>query len=142
MKRIISILFSLIIVLILITYFNNKYWNNPDELIIKFGEISKSISSLSDYETTSITTKKGDNYIALSVMTIVNSLDIKEEEITKITFHSSDGGSMLVRGSELKKLYLIENKENNKKYYRLIIPNEDFSQRWLKYITKIVLSND
>ncbi len=142
MKRIIAILIGLTLILLIAVYINTQNQNNNAGLTIKYEEIEKNISDLSNYESTRITTKKGKDYLAFPLTKMINSIGIKEVQFSKITFHSSDGGTLAVNGNELANLYLVENKKGKEQYLRLVIPTDDFSQRWLKYIVMIELSND
>lgn len=73
----------------------------------------------------------------LEVITVNNVLalfDVDEKGLTAITFFANDGGSLKVDSTELEKLYLQELENGT---YRLVIPSDQFKQRWLKNITSI-----
>ena len=140
MKRIIIILIILIAFLLVITYFQNK--NIEAGLIIKYGETELVIPNLSEYQSSKIETKRGDNYLGFSLMEIVNNDNFKKKEFTLIIFKSSDGGSLAVNIEELNNLYLVEDSRNEENFIRLVIPTDDFSQRWMKYICEIEFAKD
>ena len=142
MKRVISILITLILLLLIAVYINTQNQKSTTGLIIKYGEIENNIADLSYYESTKITTKNGDDLIAFSLKKIVTEIGLNEKDYSKIVFYSSDGGTLAVNSNEINELYLMEKTKGKKKYLRLIIPNDNFSQRWLKYIVRIEFSND
>jgi len=43
---------------------------------------------------------------------------------------------------EINDLYLAENTKGELKYLRLVIPTDDFPQRWMKYISLVEFTND
>ena len=142
MKRVITILITLTLLLLIAVYINTQNQKNTNGLIIKYGEIEKNISDFSIYKSTKITTKNDDDLIAFSLKKIITDIGLNKKKYSKIIFHSSDGGTLAVNGNELDNLYIIEKNKGEEKYLKLVIPTDNFSQRWLKYIVRIEFSND
>ena len=63
-------------------------------------------------------------------------------DYNEIIFHSDDGARLKLEKKEIRWLYLSFLEENNTNKLRLVIPKDEFQQRWIKYINKIELIND
>jgi len=97
------------------------------------------VDDLQVFEQQEITTSQGEKYRAYSLTEIFSALKLNTTELREIEFESIDGAVLKVNASELENLYLIKVDYNDSDYIRLIIPQDEFPQRWLKYIETIKL---
>jgi len=90
MRFIAGILIVLAVILLILIISQNRVGRNDEDLVLKFNGIEKKIPDLSIYGSTSITTKRGDTYLAFSVLELIAALEQQEEEFSNVIFHSSD----------------------------------------------------
>ncbi len=142
MKRILIILFALVLILLAMTFLFNR--GNDKEVVLNLIFLDKTIklNELAQFGAQEISTAGGDRYTGYSLQEMMIKLNEKPEDYTSIIFSSSDGSSLAVDISELLDLYLINFSRDGEQYLRLIIPSDNFSQRWLKYISIIEFKND
>lgn len=78
----------------------------------------------------------GVEFLGYTLDNILNKLDIVEDTVNTITFTSHDGRSIMVSHSEIiqHQVALIPNKGRKPVEYRLIFPNDNFRNRWIKNI--------
>ncbi|MDP8267637.1 MAG: hypothetical protein P9L97_02800 [Candidatus Tenebribacter davisii] len=135
MKKILIILGILIVILFLLLYFQKS--KKTDETGIKIIHNNKveilTFSKLNSFEKISFTTARGDKFSGYDLTAILNSKKIPADSKTTYSFHSNDGGTLNVNKEESEFLYLIFQDD----YIRLVIPSDEFSQRWMKYISEI-----
>jgi len=141
MKKVIAVLILLIVILLVVTYFYNKGSVVNEGVILSSNEGEFKLNDMKNYGSEQISTYKGDNYLGIALREIVKFHNINIEPYEQIIFHSTDGGSMAVNIIELNDLYLVDLKNKSESYLRLIIPTDEFSQRWLKYINRIELTD-
>jgi len=138
MKKILTVLFILIVFLIGLIF----YWNSTNkrtsgiEIIISHKIYY--LKDLNKYKPEQISTCKGE-LTGYNVKSILNSLSLSNNDFAVIDFISKDGGKISIHQKELDDLYLTIQTQNNQNYFRLVIPSDEFNQRWLKYVTKIKL---
>jgi hypothetical protein len=142
MKRIIIVLIILIFLLIGISYIFRNTDDPSSILIISYNEKELPISDLTEFGATEIVTKRDETFRAYALQEILLQINVNEKIFNKLLFRSSDGGSLAIDATELEDLYLVMDSKNNERYLRLIIPADDFPQRWLKYINRVELVND
>ncbi len=70
----------------------------------------------------------------IKVNDVLGLFEVDKKGLSSITFFANDGGSLKVDSNELDNLYL-QAMENGT--YRLVIPSDQFKQRWLKNIASI-----
>jgi len=141
MKRVIIWLILLILLLLVISLIYRKSADVPFDLILKIDNRELGIADITAFESIEITTNRSDTYTAYSLREILSVKEIKPETLSRMIFHSADGGSLAVDISELDNLYLVQEIQAGEKSLRLIIPTDDFSQRWLKYLIAIEFKN-
>jgi len=141
MKQVVIILAVLAIILLILIYFNNNDAVN-DHLIFKFDKMEEIIPDISIFQTNTIHTKRNDTFQGIPLINIMASVKISEEDYSSLVFHTSDGGSLAVGMNEINDLYLVEITKDKENYLRLVIPTDDFPQRWMKYISLVEFLND
>ena len=137
MKKIIIALIILIAALISLSYYWQSISPETDGLEIELNGKIDNISgkALLQLKLDSFTTARGDEFSGWKLSNILNLAKI---EIPKeLTLFSKDGGSLKINDEEAKVAYIVTGSKNGENYFRLIIPTDEFGQRWLKYITKI-----
>ena len=139
MKKILFFLSILIIILVVLSAIWRRSVNLPEALqIIKDDRIhALSWQKLQQLPTFDFQTKRGDSFNGYKLSDILSLFELDGEE--NITFHSIDGGSLKLNRSEFGILYLILMENEDAIRLRLIIPEDEFSQRWMKYVNRIVL---
>ncbi len=135
-----KILLILLIIVLAIMIWLNKKSTIEDNLImvdIK-GKIAKiSYERLDAYKHYKISDNKDKEYSAVKIIDLLS--DKYKGKISNIEIISQDGMKISLKEDEIKNSYLIKIEKNDKKYYRLAIPNDQYKQRWLKYVSKIVV---
>ncbi len=140
MKKIIIALFILIALLIGLSIIWQNHRGDSTELTL-IDAHGKSIELLlSSYRQTSVVTAKGDTLAVWSIPELLEINGIIFNNDQKITMFSSDGASIALNHSEIESAYLMQINDVEKPFYRLIIPQDPFPQRWLKYINLITLN--
>jgi hypothetical protein len=137
MKKILFFLAILIIILVVLSTIWRRTVNLPEALqIIKNDKIhALSWQKLQQLPVCDFQTKRGDSFNGYKLSDILALFELDSEE--NITFHSIDGGRLKLNRSEFGTLYLVL-MENDARL-RLIIPEDEFGQRWIKYVNRIVL---
>lgn len=143
MKRIIPILVVLIVILLALSWWQRKATVAQDvDLMIHTSQGMHGVQyqQLQALPTSQVPTNRGDTLKLIRMQDLLEALDISWHGITSVTLTSEDGGSLTVDAAELPKLYLQMNQKAESQYLRLVIPSDEFAQRWLKYITTITLN--
>jgi len=78
-----------------------------------------------------------EKFQAVAIEKIFEIFSIKPAKVRSITFISNDGGALVLKKSELNKAFLALEEQMNKLQFRLIIPNDEFRQRWLKRVVEL-----
>lgn len=141
MKRVIMGLIFLILLLLVIILLYRRDVDQTYDLVLEFENNQVEIADITVFGSIKITTNSYDTYSAYSLREILLAKEIQPNKFSNMIFHSADGGSLAVDISELDHLYLVEEIQAEKKYLRLIIPSDNFSQRWLKYLISIEFIN-
>ncbi|MCF7794498.1 MAG: hypothetical protein K9N09_04265 [Candidatus Cloacimonetes bacterium] len=101
---------------------------NDQELIISFPQIDK-------LQKHNFTTNRGDEFTGILLSEILENYDYN-----KLKLHSSDGGNLILNREDISNAYIIEMDDIDERSFRLIIPTDEFRQRWMKYIKSIELN--
>lgn len=141
MRTVLTVLIILILVLLSITFIHNKGYEK-DALVISYNNFETELQIFLELDSSEITTKRGDKFVVVSLLDVSKLLNINISEYQKIVFQSSDGGSLAVNILEISDLYITETTQNGNQFYRLIIPQDDFSQRWLKMLNRVEFTYD
>ena len=139
MKKILFFLSILIIILVVLSTIWRRSVNLPEALqIIKNDEIhTLSWQKLQQLPTFDFRTERGDSFNGYKLSDILALLKLDNKE--NITFHSIDGGSLKLNRTEFGTLYLVLMDTEKELRLRLIIPEDEFGQRWIKFVNRIVL---
>ncbi|MDP8220508.1 MAG: hypothetical protein P9X26_04135 [Candidatus Stygibacter frigidus] len=139
MKNIIIILLALVLVMLGLSWLINRD-KVPAEVLLTVTLSGKSIeiSSFPEDEIETVITGQGKSAQVIAVKHFLSSC-LNDNSWTKLNFISSDNAQLTVDRVELDSLYLGMISKDEQSYLRLIIPSDDFHQRWLKYITQIDL---
>ncbi|MCF7920314.1 MAG: hypothetical protein K9N06_10430 [Candidatus Cloacimonetes bacterium] len=139
MKKILIILVVLIVIALLLSQLLHKQQSLPAGILQITGPAGDehTFTSFPDNQSLSLKTAKGD-FQVVPVSAFLGR-HINNENWQQLTFYSSDGAEITVKRTELPALYLTQISDSEKSYLRLIVPSDDFAQRWLKYINRIVL---
>ncbi|NQV17082.1 MAG: hypothetical protein HQ534_00845 [Armatimonadetes bacterium] len=140
MKKIAYILIVLILILFGLIFIRNLRKEKLEAIIIIAGNQEFFLKNLSKIEMQEIKTKSEDKFSAASIQKILELFEIHENKFIRITFISEDGAGISFKKDEIPKLFLVQEKEKKQKKFRLIVPDDEFKQRWLKNIKYIELS--
>ncbi|MCF7911516.1 MAG: hypothetical protein K9M99_03230 [Candidatus Cloacimonetes bacterium] len=137
MKNILIILFALVIVMFGLVWLINRDKAAPEVLltIILPNQEKIEISSFPADEIQVLPIGQGKSEQVVPVSYFLKT----EQKWAKLTFISRDNAQLTIDKEELDSLYLSMISNGEESYLRLIIPTDDFHQRWLKYITQIEL---
>lgn len=136
MKKTLIILIGLIIILIGLSLLMKKNAHKEKAIVLKINNRQKIIkfSKLQKLPHKKIVTQKGKTYQGIKLGDVINLQT--NDKISSVKIVSSDGMSIKLT-KDIQNAYLVFIKDKN--YYRLVIPTDDFSQRWIKYISEIIL---
>ncbi len=139
MKKIAYILIVLILILFGLIFIRKLRTEKLEAIKIITGNQEFYLKNLSKIEMQKIKTKSEDKFSAASIQKILESFEIHEKKFIRITFISEDGAGISFKRDEVSKLFLVQQKEKKQKKFRLIVPDDEFKQRWLKNIKYIEL---
>ena len=139
MKKITYLLVVLILILFLLIFIRKLRTEKLEAIKIITGNQEFYLKNLSKIEMQEIKTKSENKYSAVSIQKILESFEIHEKKFIRIAFISGDGAGISFKKDEIPKLFLVQQKEKKQKKYRLIVPDDEFKQRWLKNIKYIEL---
>ncbi|HCX73935.1 MAG TPA: hypothetical protein DHM37_09475 [Candidatus Cloacimonas sp.] len=74
---------------------------------------------------------------AISIDEVLKYFSLHPKDIRTITFVSADGGALNLKSEEIHKAFLALQREGKQQYFRLIIPEDEFRQRWLKRVVEL-----
>ncbi|MEA2096689.1 MAG: hypothetical protein U9P73_08385 [Candidatus Cloacimonadota bacterium] len=139
MKKIFIILVILIILLLaLIVYQKSKV---TDEVGIKITynnrETFISYSEIRSIKQVSFTTERCDKFNGSDFAEVLKILKIPTDIRTEYIFHSKDGGTLNLVKDENETFYLVFQEDAAGQFIRLVVPTDEFSQRWIKYLVTI-----
>jgi len=138
MKHILTILIVLIIILAILMLIWNKGNSQEEGLLLVMNNTKRIIpfSEIDKLSKSSFTTNRGDAYDGYSLMDVINTGAVIK--FKSIILRSQDGGSLkLDEKDDIYSAHFIEMDEFESRSFRLIIPTDEFGQRWMKYITTI-----
>ena len=139
MKNILIVLLILIFVLLgLSWYINRDKVHSEVILTVTLSEKSIQINKFPKDAIQVVETGQGKSEQVIAVKYFLKSY-LDDNSWNKLTFVSSDNAQLTIDRQELESLYLAMISKDEESYLRLIIPIDDFHQRWLKYITQIDL---
>ena len=141
MKKIIWFLIILIVVLVitLLIWHRDTETNGGIKITFSKKHFILSYDDLNKLNPESFTTNRGDEFSGYKLDNIFNYFHIQSDEYSRIIFHSSDGASIKLKKQASETYYLVLLDENEGQFLRLVIPSDEFGQRWIKYIKQIDL---
>ncbi|NQT65353.1 MAG: hypothetical protein HQ554_04150 [FCB group bacterium] len=139
MKKILIVLVILISILLALIFYQKSNVNDEDGLRIIFNnrETFLTFSKINSFEKVSFSTDRGDKFEGFDFADVLKSLDISTNNDSQCVFHSKDGGTINLTKKEHEIFYLVFHEDANGQFIRLIIPTDEFSQRWIKYLIAI-----
>ena len=139
MKKILLILVILILILLAFIFYQKSKVTNEEgiKIINKDQETFLSYSKIRSNEQISFTTNRDDSFNGYDLSNILISLDIPTNNETQYIFYSKDGGTLNLTKEENETFYLVFQEGATGQFIRLVIPSDEFSQRWIKYIVAI-----
>ncbi len=140
MKNIIIILIILIVLMLTMSWFLNRGNIYADALftIISPQEREFPVTEFPSSALQSVTIAAGDTLSAIPLKYFLQPF-LKNTDWHQLIFQSRDSGQLTIDRQELDKLFLTLNNKDDETWLRLVIPSDDFHQRWLKYIVRIQL---
>ena len=139
MKKIFIILVILIIILLaLIIYQKSKVTDEEGiKITYKDRDTFLSYTKIRSIKQVSFTTGRGDKFNGFDFADVLRSLKIPIDIETEYILHSKDGGTLNLTKEENEIFYLVFQEDATGQFIRLVIPTDDFSQRWIKYLVAI-----
>ncbi|MCK4655203.1 MAG: hypothetical protein KAU01_12245 [Candidatus Cloacimonetes bacterium] len=141
MKKIIWFLIILIVILVITLLIWHRPMETDEGIKITLGKkyFMLNYDNLNKLNPESFTTNRGDEFSGYRLDDILNYFHIKDNEYSRMIFHSSDGASIKLKKQASETYYLVLQDGNEEPNLRLIIPSDKFGQRWIKYIRQIDL---
>ena len=139
MKKIFIILVILIIILLaLIIYQKSKVTDEEGiKITYKDRETFLSYTKIRSIKQVSFTTGRGDKFNGFDFADVLRSLKIPTDIETEYNLHSKDGGTLNLTKEENEIFYLVFQEDATGQFIRLVIPTDEFSQRWIKYLVAL-----
>jgi len=139
LKRILIILGILCIILFVLILYQKSDITNEEgiKIFYKNQEFYLSYSEIRLHKQVSFTTNRDDVFSGYNIFNILSSIDISTSSNSNFTLQSRDGGSLKLTKEENETFYLVFQEDTTGQFIRLVIPTDEFSQRWIKYIVTI-----
>ena len=139
MKKIILFLVILILILLALIFYQKSKVTDVEGIKITYKdqETFLTYSKIRSIKQVSFTTERGDKFNGFDFADVLKSLKIPTDSETKYTFHSKDGGTLNLIKEKDKTFYLAFQEDATGQFIRLVIPTDEFSQRWIKYLVAI-----
>ena len=139
MKKIFIILAILIIILLALLIYQKSKITDEEGIKITYEdqETFLTYSKIHSIKQVSFTTERGDKFNGFDFADILKSLKIPTDIETEYILHSKDGGSLNLIKEKNETFYLVFQEDANGQFIRLVIPTDEFSQWWIKYIVRI-----
>ena len=139
MKKILLILFILIIILVALIIFqkNKVIYEKGIRITYQDQETFLTYSKIHSIKQVSFTTHRGDRFNGFDFTDILKSIKIPTDIETEYILHSKDGGSLNLTKEKNETFYLVFQEDANGQFIRLVVPTDEFSQRWIKYLAAI-----
>lgn len=139
MKKIILILVVLILIMLGLSWFMSRQ-QSPARGILTIVTASGKEHVISEFpiQEAQLFEHKDKGMKIVPVSYFIENQGI-ESGWKEMTFYSKDGAQLKVDSDELPSLNLSLIEDSQSPYLRLVIPEDDFPQRWLKYVNRIEL---
>lgn len=83
--------------------------------------------------------KKTKDLTAYKLSDILSKKQLSLKSIKQITFLSQDGMDMKIGKEDIEQAYVAFQTQDQHILLRVIFPHDQFEQRWLKYVTRIII---
>ncbi len=139
MKNIFIILVILILILLALIIYQKSKVINEEGIVITYKdqETFLSYTKIRSIKQVSFTTDRGDKFNGFDFADVLKSLKIPINIETEYILHSKDGGTLNLTKEGNETLYLVFQEDATGQFIRLIIPTDEFNQRWIKYLIAI-----
>ncbi len=139
MKKILIALVILIILLLALIFYQKSNVKDEDGIKITYREQETflTFSKINSFEKVSFSTNRGDRFDGFDFADVLKSIDIPTNNDSQYIFHSKDGGTLNLTKEVNEIFYLVFQEDVNGQFIRLVIPSDEFSQRWIKYLVAI-----
>lgn len=140
MKKVYLALSILILALIALSFYWQSTQANKAGITIDYNGETQfiSLNKLNKMEHEKVVTTRDDKiFSGIKLAKILEKFPF--EELKSLTFSSTDGMSVAIQKDEFVQTYLCEKQNGDNTYYQLVLINDAFGQRWLKYVNRITL---
>ena len=139
MKKIILLLAALILILFALIFYQNSEVTDEDGIVVTYKdrETFLTYSKIRLNKQINFTTNRGDKFNGYDLFSILNTIEIPIKIETEFIFHSKDGGTLNLTKKENEIFYLVFQQDASGQFIRLVVPTDEFSQRWIKYLVTI-----
>ena len=139
MKKIILFLGILIIILLALTFYQRSKVTDQEGIKFTYKNQKTHISykQIRSCKKINFTAKSGDMFNGYDILGILNSIAVPVNSDSKYIFHSKDGGTLNLIKEENEIFYLVFQEDTSGQFIRLVVPTDEFSQRWIKYLVAI-----
>ena len=139
MKKILLILIILIIILVTLIFYQKGEVTDEEGIKITYKdrETFLSYSEIRSIKQISFTTRRSDKFNGSDFAEVLKILKIPTDIRTEYIFHSKDGGTLNLTKEENETCYLVFQEDAAGRFIRLVVPTDEFSQRWIKYLVAI-----
>jgi len=145
MKKIFFILLILILLLTALLFISKKERPAAGGMLILKWQTTQAEVNLANFTRETVSTKPNpekkikSEYKVVPLKTILEAQHINIADFSELIFYSGDGMAVTISAAESDGIFLTEEVSADKSYLRLIIPSDEFPQRWLKYVSLIEL---
>ena len=140
MKKISIALTILILALIALSFYRLGTQANKAGITIEYNTETQfiSLNKLNKIEHEKVVTTRDDKvFSGIKLVKILEKFPL--EELKSLTLSSIDGMSVAIQKDEFSQAYLCERQDGDNKFYQLVLINDAFGQRWLKYVNRVAL---
>ncbi|MCD6176414.1 MAG: hypothetical protein J7K29_01085 [Candidatus Cloacimonetes bacterium] len=139
MKKILLILVILILILLALIFYQKSKATDEEGIVViyKDKETFLSFNKIRSIKQINFNTNRGDKFSGYQFSEVLKLLKIPTDIKTEYIFHSKDGGTLNLTKEENERFYLVFQDDATGQFVRLVIPSDEFSQRWIKYLKTV-----
>lgn len=139
MKKILLLLVALILILLALIMYQKSKVTDEEGIMVTYKdrETFLSYTKIRSIKQVSFTTERGDKFNGSDFADVLKILKIPTDIRTEYIFHSKDGGTLNLTKEKNETCYLVFQEDATGQFIRLVIPTDEFSQRWIKYLVAI-----
>ncbi|MCD4828366.1 MAG: hypothetical protein K8R90_02910 [Candidatus Cloacimonetes bacterium] len=132
------VLAALVIILVLLSI----YWkyNNPPQtgILIVQGDRMSLFENWRTLEMVSIDTGHAVSFEGYPLEAFLQAAEV-DDAWQRVILVSDDGGRVVLHRDSMVRPHLALVKNDGESYFRLILPDDEFAQHWLKYVRRLEL---